>query len=86
MKPLILIACFLPLFTIWLVMKLSLWIAAVNEEQNYVRDDAKRPHGPYVKVIASKLRELEVDAGKLKKSMTLILLTGSSPVLTTKRW
>ena len=48
MKPLILIACFLPLFVIWLVMKLSLWIAAVNEEQTYVREDAKRPHGPYV--------------------------------------
>jgi hypothetical protein len=29
-------------------MKLSLWIAAVNEEQTYVREDAKRPHGPYV--------------------------------------
>ena len=48
MKPLILIVCFLPLFVIWLVMKLSLWIAAVNEEQTYVREDAKRPHGPYV--------------------------------------
>jgi hypothetical protein len=48
MKPLILIACFLPLFVIWLVMKLSLWIAAVNEEQTYVREDAKRPHGPYL--------------------------------------
>ena len=48
MKSLIIIACFLPLVTIWLVMKLSLWIAAVNEEQTYVRDDAKRPHGPYV--------------------------------------
>jgi hypothetical protein len=33
---------------IWLIMKLSLWIAAVNEEQTYVREDAKRPHGPYV--------------------------------------
>jgi hypothetical protein len=48
MKPLILIACFLPLAVIWLVMKLSLWIAAVNEEQTYVREDSKRPHGPYV--------------------------------------
>ena len=48
MKPLILIACFFPLVVIWLVMKLSLWIAAVNEEQTYVREDAKRPHGPYV--------------------------------------
>ena len=48
MKPLILIACFLPLVMIWLIMKLSLWIAAVNEEQTYVREDSKRPHGPYV--------------------------------------
>jgi hypothetical protein len=44
----ILSLCFLPLFTIWLVMKLSVWIATVNMEQKYVRDDAKRPHGPYV--------------------------------------
>ena len=29
-------------------MKLSVWIAAVNEEQTYVREDAKRPHGPYL--------------------------------------
>ena len=48
MKPLILVACFLPLVMIWLVMKLSLWISAVNEEQTYVREDSKRPHGPYV--------------------------------------
>mgnify|MGYP000583478027 FL=1 len=48
MKALILIACFLPLVIIWLVMKLSVWIATVNMEQKYVRDDAKRPHGPYV--------------------------------------
>lgn len=48
MRALILAGCFFPLALIWLVMKLSLWIAAVNEEQNYVREDAKRPHGPYV--------------------------------------
>jgi hypothetical protein len=48
MKPLILVACFLPLVMIWLIMKLSLWISAVNEEQTYVREDSKRPHGPYV--------------------------------------
>ena len=48
MKPLILIACFLPLAMIWIIMKLSLWIAAVNEEQTYVREESKRPHGPYV--------------------------------------
>ena len=48
MKPLILVACFLPLAMIWIIMKLSLWIAAVNEEQTYVREESKLPHGPYV--------------------------------------
>jgi len=48
MKVLILIACFLPLAVIWLVMKLSLWISAVNEEQKYVREESLKPHGPYV--------------------------------------
>ena len=48
MKPLILVACFLPLAMIWLIMKLSLWIAAVNEEQTYVREESRKPHGPYV--------------------------------------
>ncbi len=48
MNPVILIACFLPLIAIWIVMKLSLWIAAVNDEKNYVRAESKKPHGPYV--------------------------------------
>lgn len=48
MKPLILIACFLPLAIIYIIMKLSLWIAAVNSEKEYVREDAKREHGPYL--------------------------------------
>ena len=48
MNPIILIGCFTPLALIWIIMKLSVWIAAVNEEQTYVREDSKRPHGPYV--------------------------------------
>ena len=48
MKPVILVACFLPLIVIWIVMKLSLWISAVNDEQRYVRAESKKPHGPYV--------------------------------------
>lgn len=48
MKPLILIACFLPLAVIWLVMKLSLWLSSSVSEVNYVREDSKREHGPYV--------------------------------------
>jgi hypothetical protein len=59
MKPLILVACFLPLVMIWLIMKLSLWIAAVNEEQTYVREDSKRPHGPYVENVYGDVDEEE---------------------------
>jgi len=47
-QSLILVACFLPLAVIWLVMKLSLWLSSSVSEVNYVREDAKRPHGPYV--------------------------------------
>ena len=48
MNSLVLVACFLPLGIIWIIMKLSLWIAAVNEEQSYVRRESRKPHGPYV--------------------------------------
>ena len=48
MKPVILISCFLPIVMIWVVMKLSLWISAINDEQKYVREESKKPHGPYV--------------------------------------
>jgi hypothetical protein len=48
MKPLILVACFLPLVIIYIVMKIAVWVSAVNIEQEYVREDAKRPHGSYV--------------------------------------
>ena len=53
MKPVILVACFLPLIVIWIVMKLSLWISAVNDEKRYLQSSgalqiSKKPHGPYV--------------------------------------
>ena len=48
MKPLILIACFLPLAIIYIIMKLAVWLSAVNTEQTYVRRESQRPHGPYV--------------------------------------
>ena len=48
MNPIILIGCFTPLALIWIIMKLSVWIAAVNDEQNYVREESLKPHGPYV--------------------------------------
>ena len=48
MNPIILIGCFTPLALIWIIMKLSVWIAAVNDEQNYVQEESRKPHGPYV--------------------------------------
>jgi len=48
MRPLILIGCFFPLALIWIVIKLSVWISAVNSEQEYVREESLKPHGPYV--------------------------------------
>ena len=45
---LILSLCFLPLAVIYIVMKVSLWLSTSVSEVNYVREDAKRPHGPYV--------------------------------------
>ena len=48
MKPLILIACFLPLGIIYIVMKLAVWVSVVNDETNYVRKEPLRKRGPYV--------------------------------------
>lgn len=44
-------------------MKLSLWVAAVSSEQNYVREDSKRPHGPYVANPYEDLDEEEEEYG-----------------------
>ena len=33
----ILIACFLPLVIIYIVLKLAVWVEAVNAEQDYVK-------------------------------------------------
>ena len=48
MNAVILIACFSPLVVIWIVMKVAVWFYAVNDEQKYVREESKKPHGPYL--------------------------------------
>jgi len=63
MNPLILIGCFTPLALIWIIMKLSVWIAAVNEEQTYVRKESKKPHGPYVANAYADVDEEEEEYG-----------------------
>ena len=48
MNPLILIACLSPIVIIWIVMKISVLLFAVNEEQDYVRKEPLRKRGPFV--------------------------------------
>tara|TARA_Y100000015_G_scaffold31195_1_gene30708 strand:- start:154 stop:363 length:210 start_codon:yes stop_codon:yes gene_type:complete len=48
MKPFILVACFLPLGIIYIVMKIAVWLSAVNSENDYVRKEPLRKRGPYV--------------------------------------
>jgi len=48
MNPIILIGCFTPLVLIFIIMKLSVWIAAVNAESDYVRKEPLRQRGPYL--------------------------------------
>ena len=44
----VLIACFLPLGIIYIVMKLAVWMSAVNAESDYVGQEPLRKRGPYV--------------------------------------
>ena len=48
MNKLILLSCFLPLIAIYIVMKLAVWMSAVNAETDYVRKEPSRKRGPYV--------------------------------------
>ena len=48
MNPIILASCFIPLVLIFIVMKLAVWIEAVNAEQDYVRQEPLRKRGPFV--------------------------------------
>ncbi len=48
MNPVILFGCFTPLIIIFIVMKLAVWIEAVNAEQDYVKREPLRKRGPFV--------------------------------------
>ncbi len=63
MKPLVLVLCFLPLGIIWIVMKLSLWITAANNERRYVKAESRKPHGPYLADAYADVDEEEEEYG-----------------------
>jgi len=55
--------CFLPLAVIWLVMKLALWFAAINQERKHVKDESLKPHGPYLADAYADVDEEEEEYG-----------------------
>ena len=48
MNPIILIGCFTPLAIIFVVMKLAVWVDAVNAEEDYVKREPLRKRVPFV--------------------------------------
>lgn len=61
MHALILSFCFFPLVVIYIVLKLSLWMSSSVSEVNYVREDSKREHGPYLENPYGDVDEKEED-------------------------
>ena len=62
-RTLILIGCFLPLIIIYIVMKIAVWISAVNAEQDYVRKEPLRERGPFVADAYADVDEEEEEYG-----------------------
>ena len=63
MNPIILIGCFTPLALIFIIMKVAVWISAVNTEQDYVRKEPLRKRGPYVENAYADVDEEEEEYG-----------------------
>jgi len=58
-----LILCFAPLAVIYIVMKLVVWMSAVNSETSYVRKEPFRKRGPYVADAYADVDEEEEEYG-----------------------
>ena len=63
MNPIILIGCFTPLIIIFIIMKLAVWISAVNAEQDYVRQEPLRKRGPFLENPYADVDEEEEEYG-----------------------
>jgi len=63
MNPIILIGCFTPLAIIFIVMKLAVWVDAVNTETDYVRKEPLRKRGPYLENPYADVDEEEEEYG-----------------------
>ena len=58
-----LILCFTPLVVIYIVMKLAVWLSAINAESDYVRKEPLRKRGPYVEDPYADVDEEEEEYG-----------------------
>ena len=47
MNSVILLLCFMPIVIIFIVMKLATWMSLTTFETKYIREEAKKSHGPY---------------------------------------
>ena len=63
MNKLILVGCFAPLVIIFIVMKLIVWVEAVNTESNYVGKEPFRKRGPFVADAYADVDDEEEDYG-----------------------
>jgi uncharacterized membrane protein len=63
MNPVILISCFTPLVIIFIVMKLAVWVSAVNTENSYVGKEPLRKRGPFVADAYADVDEEEEEYG-----------------------
>ena len=63
MNPVVLIACLSPIAIIWIVMKVSVWMFAANDERRYVKAESRKPHGPYVADAYADVDEEEEEYG-----------------------
>ena len=59
----ILVACFTPLVIIYIVMKVAVWMSAVNAEQDYVRKEPLRKRGPFLEDAYADVDEEEEEYG-----------------------
>ena len=55
--------CFTPLVVIYIVLKIAVWISAVNAESDYVRKEPLRKRGPYLENPYADVDEEEEEYG-----------------------
>ena len=58
-----LLLCFVPLVVIYIVMKLAVWMSAINTESDYVRKEPLRKRGPYLAEAYTNVDEEEEEYG-----------------------